>query len=277
MAECAYSKENYADALKGYEFVIAKPRSLFSEIALQKAAYINYKDKNYDKSLPIYIQLQELAETAQNKLAGKLGAMRSAFYSKKYDAAVEQASKVLDDDKVSAQQITEARTIRGKSLYLTNRKDESISDLKYLTKNAKNESGAEAYYLLAEYYYSTKDFNEVEKTVNSLFNYAFTTTFWSTKAMLIMADVYLEKNEEQNAEAVLQTIVDNAEHIEFTKLAEEKLRKLKEKQQLRVMPPSETNMQVEFKNNSTDIILYDSIAPVIDTTKIQFQPQKSEQ
>jgi len=276
MAECAYSKENYTDALKGYEFVVAKPRSLFSEIALQKSAYINYKEKNYEKSLPIYMQLQELAETAQNKLAGKLGAMRSAYYSKKYDTAVEQATKVLDDEKVSAQQITEARTIRGKSLYLTNRKEESISDLKYLTKNAKNESGAEAYYLLAEYYYSNKDFNEVEKTVNSLFNYSFTTTFWSTKAMLIMADVYLEKNEEQNAEAVLQTIVDNAEHIEFTKVAEEKLKKLKEKQQLRVMPPAESNMQVEFKNNSTDIILYDSIAPVIDSTNIQLQPQKSE-
>jgi hypothetical protein len=43
---------------------------------------------------------------------------------------------------------------------------DSISDLKYLTKNAKNESGAEAYYLLAEYYYSNKDFNEVEKLSN---------------------------------------------------------------------------------------------------------------
>jgi hypothetical protein len=74
----------------------------------------------------------------------------------------------------------------------------------------------------------------------------------------------------------LQTIVDNAEHIEFTKVAEEKLKKLKEKQQLRVMPPAESNMQVEFKNNSTDIILYDSIAPVIDSTNIQLQPQKSE-
>jgi len=277
MAECAYSKENFTEALKGYEFVNSKPRSLFSEIALQKSAYINFKDKNYDKSLPLYLQLQDISETAQNKLTGKLGAMRAAYYLKKYDDAVEQATKVMDDEKSTAQQITEARTIRGKSLFLTDRKAESVSDLKYLTKNAKNENGAEAYYLLAEYYYSNKDFDEVEKTVNSLFNYAFTTTFWSTKAMLIMADLYIEKNEEQNAEAVLQTIIDNAEHIEFTKIAEEKLRKLKEKQQARIIPPVETNMQIEFKNTNTDTKLYDSIAPVIDSTKIQFQPQKIEQ
>jgi hypothetical protein len=86
-----------------------------------------------------------------------------------------------------------------------------------------------------------------------------------------MADLYIEKNEEQNAEAVLQTIIDNADHLEFTKVAEEKLRKLKEKQQARIIPPVETNMQIEFKNTNTDTKLYDSISPVIDSTKIQIQ------
>jgi len=158
--------------------------------------------------------------------------------------------------------------MRGKALFETNRKEESMSDLRYLIKNAKNEAGAEAHLMLAEIYYAKKEFENVEKIVNDLFSYPYTTTFWSTKAMLMMADLYLEKNEEQNAEAVLKTIVENADTEEFIKQAEEKLKALKAKQQLRLVPPADTEMKVEFDTDPTDAKLYDSLAPIIDSIRV---------
>ncbi|MDP2386890.1 MAG: tetratricopeptide repeat protein [Bacteroidota bacterium] len=264
MAECAYSKENYTDATKGYEFIIAKPRSIFSETSLQKASYIYYKDKNFEKSLPLYIKLQEFAESPQNKLAGKLGAMRSAYYAKKYDVAVEEANKVLNTEKISLQQTVEGKSVRAKSLFETNRKDEAVADLKYLTKNAKSELGAEAYYMLAQIQFEKKDYKEVEKTVNSLFNYPYSTQDWNTKAMLMMADVYIDKGEEQNAEAVLQTIIDNTTNEEYINMAKQKLQVLKDKQNMRLANPVEEDMKVEF-NNSGSTNLFETTPAIKDT------------
>jgi len=264
MVECVYSKDNFKDATKGYEFIIAKPRSIFSETSLQKASYIYYKDKNFEKSLPLYIKLQEFAESPQNKLAGKLGAMRSAYYAKKYDIAVEEANKVLNTGGISTQQTVEGKSIRAKALFETNRKDEAVADLKYLTKNAKSELGAEAYYMLAQVQFEKKDYKEVEKTVNSLFNYPYSTQDWNTKAMLMMADVYLEKGEEQNAEAVLQTIIDNTTNEEYIAIAKQKLQALKDKQNTRLINPAEENMKVEF-NNSGSTNLFETTPAVKDT------------
>jgi TolA-binding protein len=272
MAECAYSKENYADALKGYDFVIAKPRSIFSEISLQKASFIYYKDKNYDKALPLYVKLQELAETPQNKLAGKLGAMRCAFYSKKYDVAVDESNKVLTTDKITLQQTIEAKSIHAKSLYETNRKDESVADFKYLTKNAKSEQGAEAWFMLAKIQYDKKDFKDIEKTINSLFNYPYTTQDWNTRALLMMADVYMEKGEEQNAEAALQTIISNSDNPDYIKQAQDKLQALKDKQNLRLVPQGQQNMEVEF-NNSGNTNLYETPPAGNDTLNKNTQPK----
>lgn len=60
--ECAYSKNMYDKALPAYKYVISKPRSIYSEVALTKAAYLMYKEKNYQEALPVYQQMQELAE-----------------------------------------------------------------------------------------------------------------------------------------------------------------------------------------------------------------------
>jgi TolA-binding protein len=272
MAECAYSKDNFTDAIKGYEFVLSKPRSIFTGISLQKASFIYYKDKNYDKALPLYVKLQEIAETPQNKLAGRLGAMRCAFYSKKYDMAVDESAKVLTTDKITAPQTIEAKSIHAKSLYETNRKDESVADFKYLTKNAKSELGAEAWFMLAKIQYEKKDFRDIEKTINSLFNYAYTTQDWNTRALLMMADVYIEKGEEQNAEAALQTIISNSDNQEYIKQAQEKLQALKDKQNSRLAPPGGQNMEVKF-DNSGNQNLYETPPASGDTTKTITQPK----
>jgi TolA-binding protein len=265
-AECAYSKGMLKESLPSYQFVLGKPRTLHTEIALVKASYILYKEKNYEAALPLYVQLQEMGETPQNKLSGKVGAMRCAWYLKKYDTAIDEANKVLTTDKITPQQIVEARTIKGKSLYETNRKDEALLDFKYLSKNAKSEAGAEAFYYIANIQFLKKEYKDVEKTVNSLINYAYTNNNWNTKALLLMADVYLAKGEDQNAEATLQAVIDNSGIPEFIEEAKAKLQALKDKQEKAKMPQNEKDMEILFDNTETNQRLFDNTTAPSDTT-----------
>ena len=250
-AECSYSKNNFVEALAAYRYVLSKPRNIHTEIALVKASYVLYKDKKYDEALPLYQQLQDAAESSQNKLTAKLGSMRCAFFTKNYDVCVNECNKVLNNEKLSQVQLTEAHQMKAKSLYETNRRDESIADLNYLTKNSKSDAGADAYYYLALIHFEKKELRETEKTVNTLINYPYTNNDWNTKAMMLMSDVYVEKKEYNNAEAVLKSIIENADKQEYIDLANQKLQELKDKQQMREQQnkPAE-EMKIQFENSN---------------------------
>jgi tetratricopeptide (TPR) repeat protein len=255
-AECAYSKANYAEALTSYKYVLSKSRNIHTETSLVKASYILFKDKNYTEALPLYTQLQDVAESNQNKLTAKLGAMRCAFYTKNHDVCVDECNKVMNTEKISQAQLGEAHQLKAKSLYETNKRDEAVTDFQYLTKNSKSEAGAEAYYYLALIHFQKKELKETEKTINTLIAYNYSTNDWNTKAMLLMSDVYVQKNETNNAEVILQSVIDNADKQEYTDMAKQKLQEIKDKQQAaKEVEKQQEQMKVEFDNKGSDIKL----------------------
>jgi len=258
-AECVYSKGDYASALPSYKFILSKPRNIHTEIALAKSAFMLYKDKKYGDALPLYLQLQEAAETSQNKLAAKLGAMRCAFQVQMYEECVTECNKVLNTEKLSANQVVEAHQLKARSLYELNRRDEAIADLNYLVKNAKSEAGAEAYYYLAMIHFQKKELKETEKAVNNLVGYTYSNNDWNTKGMILMSDVYAERKEYANAEAVLQSVIENADKAEYIDIAKQKLQEIKDKQQQRLQEEKpKDDMQIQFQNKGNDILLQGS-------------------
>jgi TolA-binding protein len=255
-AECVYSKGDYTAALPAYKFVLSKPRSIHTEISLSKAAYILYKDKNYQDAFPLYMQLQDAAETSQNKLAAKLGAMRCAYQVKLYEECVTECNKVLNTEKLSGNQLTEAHLLKARSLYELNRREEMNADLNYLIKNSKSEAGAEAYYYQAMLHFQKKELKETEKTVNALIGYTYSNNDWNTKGMILMSDVYSEKKEYANAEAILQSVIENADKQEYIDLAKQKLQEIHDKQNARLQEEKpDDNMQIQFRNKGNDVLL----------------------
>ncbi|MGZ3903902.1 MAG: tetratricopeptide repeat protein [Bacteroidia bacterium] len=265
LAECAYSKNDYAMAMPAYKYVLSKPRNIHTEIALVKVSYLLYKEQKYSEALPFYQQLQDAAESSQNKLTAKLGSMRCAFYTKNYEVCINECNKVLNNEKLSQQQTIEARQMKAKSLYEVNRHDECVGDFNYLAKNAKSDAGAEAYYYLAQIHFEKKEFKETEKSVNSLINYPYTNNDWNTKAMLLMSDVYAERKEYTNAEAVLKSVIENADKQEFIDIANKKLAELKEKQKPKEEAKPQDEMKIQF-DNSTGGQLFEAQPVKTDTT-----------
>jgi TolA-binding protein len=266
MAECAYSKGLYPKALLGYQYIISKPRSLYSEVSNAKASYILYKDKKYAEALPLFQTLQTIAEVPSNKSAGRFGAMRCAFYLKEYETALSECQKVITTEKLTPQETSEARYIKAKSMFETKRYDDALIEFKTIIKTAKNLTGAEAYYHVGKIQFIKQDYKEVEKTVNKLIGYEYSNDDWNTKGMLLLADAYLAKGADADAEVILQTVIDNKPKKEYLDEATEKLNALKSKQQMRTVAPTEggaapnEGMKVEFKeNNKQEGDLFDKL------------------
>lgn len=259
LAECAYSKNDFEKALSAYQYVIKQTRSVYSETSLTKASYLLYKDKKYEEALPLFQTLQEMAETPANKSAGKFGAMRSAFYLNNFEVALEEANKVLNTEKITPQQTSEAHYIKAKSLYETKRLDDALTAFTAITKSAKNLTGAEAYYFIGKIQFSKQDYKSVEKTVSKLIGYEYSNDEWNNKGMLLLADAYLANNDDANAEVILQTIIDNKPKQEFIDEAQKRLDELQKKRNATSNAQQSHDMKIQFNQTKQDSLLFDNL------------------
>ena len=269
-AECAYSKNMLDKALVGYQFVIAKPRGIYSEGALAKASYLYYKDKKYEEALPLFQQLQDVAETPSNKSAGKFGAMRCAFYLKQYEVALTESNKVLTTEKITPQQSSEAKGIKAKSLFETNRYDDALLEFKAITKSAKNVTGAEAYYYIGKIQFNKLDYKEVEKTVTKLIGYEYSNDDWNNKGMLLLADAYIGKGDDADAEVLLKTLIDNKVKQEYIDEAFKRLETIKARQKASEstrMEAQNKDMKVEYNQTKSDGDLFDKMLEDLEKQK----------
>jgi TolA-binding protein len=281
-AECAYNKGLLEKALPGYLFVIQKPRGLYSEVALTKASYLYYKDKKYQEALPLYLQMQEIAESPVNKSLSKLGAMRCAFYLNQFETALTECTKVLNTEKLTPQQTTEAKYIKAKSLFETARYDDAMLEFKAMTKASRNVTGAEAYYHIAKIQYTKKDYKEVEKTINKLISYEYSNDDWNNKGMLLLADAYMAKGDDADAQVILETLIDNKPKQEYIDEAKKRLDIIKAKEAEKVEKEKlnqNMDMKVRFNESEKDSsimqeIKFEAETPVVpsNTTNIQ-QPK----
>jgi tetratricopeptide (TPR) repeat protein len=284
-AECAYSKSMFDKAIAGYQYVIAKPRGIYSEVALTKTSYLLFKDKKYEEALPLFQQLQDIAETPANKSAGNLGAMRCAFYLNQFELALTESNKVLSTEKLTPQQTSEAKYIKAKSLYETNRLDDAMTEFKAMTKAAKNITGAEAYYYVAKIQFAKQDYKEVDKTVNKLISYEYSNDDWNNKGMLLLADSYTARNDDADAKVILETIIDGKPKQEYADDAKKKLELLIARQNAAANPPAtnETapgsgDMKIEYNQSRQDSILFHRLSEDLDkqpkpTTPASEQPK----
>ena len=261
-AECAYSKNLFDKALPSYQFINSLSRSMYSETALVKTTYLLYKDKKYEEVIPLYQKLEDYAETPSNKLNARIGAMRCSFILKRYEVALDYAVKVLGTEKISPQQINEAKYDKAKSLFELNRFDDAMIEFKAIYKSAKNITGAEALYHIAKIYYAKQDYTLVEKTINSLISYDYSNDDWNTKGLLLLSDSYIARGDDADAELMLQTVIDGKPKQEYIDEANVKLEKLKAKKALRASQeatPTTNDMKVDFKEAKGDKDLFDQL------------------
>jgi len=260
-AECAYSKDLFEKAIPSYKYIVSRARGINTETSLLKLSYMLYKDKKYEEVLPYYQKLDEYAEAPANKLTGRIGAMRSAFYLKNYEVALDFAGKVLNTEKITPQQINEAKYDKAKSLYELNRFDDALIEFKAIHKMAKNVTGAEALYLIAKIQLAKQDYTAVEKTIGSLISYEYSNDDWNNKGLLLLADSYIAKGEDADAELMLQTVIDGKPRQEYIDEATKKLEELKAKRAARTIQETtpSNDMKVEFKESKGDKDLFDQL------------------
>lgn len=222
-AECDFMQNELQRALKGYEYVLQRPKSKFSENAVLRAAIISFRGNNFLDAHRYYAQLEDIAEFRNNILESRIGQMRSLSQLDRPEQTIETAQKVLGTDKVPQEVAQEAHLIIAKAALSQNKLDMAREHFNHTNRMAQNLMAAEAKYNLALVEFKAGAYERCEKIIFDHVNHLAAYEYWLAKTFILLADNYLVRGNIFQAKHTLESIIDNYEGEDLRSEAQKKL------------------------------------------------------
>lgn len=209
LAQLYYSEGSESKSIPNYEFVIAQPRSEFTDQSLSRLAQIFLKNKNYDKAIPVLSRLENEADLSQNRTFAQSNLMKSYYDIKDYSNSVIYAEKVLMNPKTDDNVKSDAQIIIARAAIQTG--DESKARVAYgkLLTIAKGELAAEALYYDA--YFKNKDakFEASNIAVQKLAKNYSSYKYFGAKGLVLMAKNFYGLKDSYQATYILENVIQN--------------------------------------------------------------------
>jgi TolA-binding protein len=202
-------KGNKQEAMSHFRRVVDASSIRFLENALILTAQYEYDSANYQQALADYSQLANVARSASNKQAGQIGVVRSQTQLGNYHEAARVATDLLSGSGLSAETVIEARYLRAKAYLQVNEKSKAVEDLKFVANDTRSVYGAEAQFLLADYYYGSKQYDQAEAQVKDFMQKGTPHQYWMARALIVLSDTYLAKGDDFQANQYLESLRNN--------------------------------------------------------------------
>lgn len=205
----AYNQTDFDEALTELNRVVEVGATEYSEDALLRIAYIELSKSKYEQALRAYENLASVAEKRENKITAYVGMMRSAYALEKPLETSKAANLLLKESNLSPEQTVEAKYYRALSLLANKEGSKAIADLKELGKDTRTAQGAEAKYVLAQYYFDTKQLDRAEIEVNEFIKSGTPHAYWLARGFVLLSDVYAAKGDNFQARQYLESLKHN--------------------------------------------------------------------
>ncbi|HYG18812.1 MAG TPA: tetratricopeptide repeat protein [Ohtaekwangia sp.] len=243
MAESHYRLDQVDKALPLYQELSADMNFTMGSRVVSRVAEIQFKQGEYARAVPAYQRLESLATNKKEKYTAWSGLMESFFLLSDYDSADIYARLILEQGSINAGAQNKASLYLGKTAMargdFETAKDEFLNTL----NAARDEYGAEAKYLLAEIFYSQKEYKQAYETLISLNNDFSSYEQWVGKSFLLLADNFAAQDDVFQARATLQSLID--------KFPSESV-KAEARKKLQTLEQAELEKQKELESDTLD-------------------------
>ncbi len=248
-ADCLIKMGKNDQALEDLKRVISYPKNQQTEKALKKATTILMQKEEYAEAKVMYIKLLSMAETKENKLLAQYGKLKCEYLLKEYDNLLKTFDAFITMDNIEENEKVQAYLMKAKTELILDVKDLAYRDFEKVIELTDREEAAEAQYNLAFLKFLSKDEDTAEKFIFELINKYSNYDYWVAKSFILLADVYLKKDNQYQAEQTLESIIANYEGDDnLLNTAKEKLRQLKGDK-------SEIENQEEIDETGEEVIL----------------------
>lgn len=222
-AESDLKSNRNAEALEGYRMAAGNPRSRFTEPSLSKAATMEFALGNCQAALPLYEQLETVAEDQDNVMSALTGQLRCHLKSGNYATAGGAARKLLGIPDLPQDVATEAHFALGHSLLAENDLTGAEVEFRRVSRLKGTEIGANSSYQLAWIAFQTGRMGEAEEMAYALAEDFSAFDYWVAKGFILLADVFLKNGNTFQAKETLRSVLENYTGPELGEIARQKL------------------------------------------------------
>ena len=210
-----YSQDKLFDKAKvEFQAVLDAGSNQFTEESIVRLSEIEFTGKNYETALQLYERLLNITGSQTNKNTANLGILRSASPLGLHTKTVLAANTLLEDESQQPGIVSEAKFHRAKSYLAIGEKDLAEKDLADLEKDTRTSYGAEAKYLLAQYYF---DQNRIQDAKNVVLDYIQKGTphsYWLARSLILLSDIYKSEGDMLQARQYLESLRSNYKNTE---------------------------------------------------------------
>jgi tetratricopeptide (TPR) repeat protein len=209
LAQSYYADGLEANAVAGYDYVISKSRSEFTEQSLARLCEIHLKKNDYTNAVPVLKRLETEADFPQNVTFAQANLMRAYYEQKDYANAVVYADKVLANPKTDNKIKSDAQIIVARAAIQVNDEAKARTAYAKLLTIAKGELAAEALYYEAYFKHKDGKFEDSNKTVQKLAKEYSGYKYFGAKGLVIMAKNYYQLKDNFSATSILDSVIKN--------------------------------------------------------------------
>lgn len=227
IGESNYRNNDKIEALKAFEQVIQSSNSSFKTKSYTRLGDIEFALKSYKEAIRHYSELFNLAgNSKRDKFNAQKGIMECYYELGSLDTVLIYANSIVTEGGAPAYIMNKANLYLGKIPYLkddfTNAQDYLIST----ANSAKDSSGAEAQYLLADIQFKQKNYKQSLETLFELTDKFKLFDKWILKSLLLVSDNYVALGEVFQAKTTLNSIITKSKNAEMVQIASDKLDKI---------------------------------------------------
>ncbi|PKP22351.1 MAG: hypothetical protein CVU05_04360 [Bacteroidetes bacterium HGW-Bacteroidetes-21] len=250
LAESYIQLKKPENAVQHFSNVLSKPATEFTEPSLLFLGQWYYKNNDYPKALDYFTRLESSAQYEKNKVTARSGRMRCLYRTDNLAEARKSAISLLSSEKIPDELFREAHFIIGKDALVNNNLEDAKDEFELIAKDCKSAEQAEAKYLISKIYFQQGQYEPAEKEIFDFVKKNTPHQYWLGKSFLLLSDIYIQRKDNFQAKATLQSIMDNY-NIKTDGITEEAANKLKEINEAELkasQPPVQEEIQEEEIN-----------------------------
>ena len=208
MADAYMQTKQTDEAMRSLEFIVAQPRSIYTEQSLAVLSATYYNEKRYVQALESYRKLLKNAEQKDNIIAAKVGIMECNYVMTEAGATILAVDDLMQEN-ISVAMKNKALYYKGKSYLFLENPEAAKESFEILAQDISNAYGAEAKYLIAEMYFDKEAYDAAKKEVFDFINRGTSEQYWLAKAFVLLSDIYVVEGDLFQAKQYLLSISDN--------------------------------------------------------------------
>lgn len=202
------------EALGQLQKLTTGAKNSFTIPSLEAMALLQFSTEKYLKAYDSYTRLEESAEQKSTLLDARLGQLNSAVKVQKPELIIQAADKVIFSDNVPEENMRMAHFEKAKALMQTEKYELAKQEFTHVAGDVKTTEGAEAKYLISKIYFIQEDYTEAEEEIFDFVQKNTSHQYWLAKSFILLSEIYVKKDDDFQAKATLQSIIDNYQKAE---------------------------------------------------------------